>query len=83
MANILPGEYFQLTRSGAVPAEPGEPDYVVCRRLEDFRHGLPAGADTAPCTECGALVAFNPQGPWLDKPRVCMQCRQITPLEPT
>lgn len=82
-ADIMPDHYYaRLTPGGPlVPAPPGAVDKRVCRRVTDYPHGVPpARAAIAPCAECRALVAFNPHGPHLDKPPVCMQCCGIQPL---
>lgn len=78
-----PGRYYgRLTEDGPlVPAAPGTPDAVICRRVADYPGGvLPAGARMALCCQCGAGIAFNPRGPHQDRPRACMQCCGIQPL---
>jgi hypothetical protein len=75
------GEYYERDERGLRPAAPGVPDVVICRRVVDYPDGQPpidAALDT--CTECSALVAYNPSGPHLERPRVCMQCAGIQPL---
>ena len=77
------GEYWgRRTENGPLePAPPGVPDQVICRRLCDFGPGqLPAAAAITACSQCGFAVAFNPQGRYPDKPKLCMQCAHIIPL---
>jgi hypothetical protein len=57
------------------------PDCVICRRVEDFAPApVPTDAAMGTCAECGRAIAFNPDGPHPDVVKVCMQCRDITPL---
>jgi len=76
------GKYYGVTASGAMhEAAPGEPDVVICRRVIDYPTAQePVGAGLRACADCGELIAFNPAGPWPNKPHVCMQCRGIEPL---
>lgn len=75
------GGYYREGWRGLRPAAPGVPDAVICRRVVDYPDGQPppaAALDT--CTRCSALVAYNPHGPHVERPRVCMQCAGIAPL---
>ena len=73
--------YWQRSRGPLVPTTPGTPHVIVCRRVVDYApHPIPAGAEFTPCTECNALVAYNPAGPHQDVPKICMQCARIEPL---
>jgi hypothetical protein len=77
------GHYYgKRTRTGPLePAPPGVPDAVICRRVIDYApHPLPTGAEVTTCSECSALIAYNPAGPHQDAPKVCMQCAWIKPL---
>jgi hypothetical protein len=79
------GQYVGIDHKGRmhhVDDTAGQPpDVVVCRRVADFPAGqAPRGAGVAPCVECQTLIVYNPNGPHLDRPRVCMQCRGIQPL---
>jgi hypothetical protein len=56
-----------------------EPDFVICRRVKDFPV-LPSDAKITRCTECNAKIAYNPASPHPNKPKVCMQCRDIEPI---
>lgn len=57
-----------------------EPDFVICRRVKDFVGKLPSDAKITRCTECKAKIAYNPASPYPNKPKVCMQCRDIEPI---
>lgn len=78
------GKMYGLTGGGRlveVPRDLGVPDVVVCRRVTDYPPApLPPTAQIAPCTHCGARIAFNPAGPHQDRPKVCMQCAGVEPL---
>lgn len=72
--------YGELPNGRLVEVPPMPADIVVCRRVADFPASRPpAGATIAPCPKCGAPIAFNPRGLYLDRPRVCMQCYGIKP----
>lgn len=64
----------EVDRATRVPA------WVICRRVADYPGGVPpADAQLRPCATCGCLIAFNPAGPYQDRPKVCAQCVGITP----
>lgn len=73
------GQYYQRVGGRLEPATAGRPSVVICRRVADYAAGPPTGAAIATCA-CGAAIAYNPEGPHLDVPRVCMQCAGIDPL---
>ena len=78
---VLPGRFYG-TRTPGGPLEdapPGIPDHIICRRVEDFPQGTPVGASIAACSQCQALIAFNPARTFR-APRICMQCAGIQPL---
>jgi len=77
-----PCHYYGRTWDGRlIEALPSDPDAVICRRVADYPGGQPPAAATlTACRDCEALVAFNPTGPYLDRPRVCLQCAGIQPL---
>jgi hypothetical protein len=77
------GNYYgERTAHGPLePAPPGVPDHVICRRVVDYApHPVPAGAEFTTCSQCNALIAYNPQGPHQGVPKICMQCARIMPL---
>jgi len=75
--------YGRITENGPlVPAPPDlrAPDAWVCRRLADYPNGqAPAGGALGSCSECRAVIVFNPQRR-VSAPKVCMQCADIVPL---
>lgn len=80
---IKSGHYYRQRTPGAQPEEvtAGPPDAVICRRVVDYPNARPpSAARLASCAGCGAIVAFDPAGPHLDRPRVCFQCAKMTPL---
>lgn len=76
------GQYVERDWRGHIKqVAPQRPDAILCRRLVDYPNGeAPAGADLDTCQKCSALVAYNPNGPHQDRPRICMQCGGIEPL---
>lgn len=76
-----PGDYLRTDQRGNLqPADAGNPDAVICRRVADYASSPPAGAALGACDQCAAPIAYNPEGPHLDRPRICMQCAGIEPL---
>ncbi len=79
---VYGGRYYGETHDGRlvpVTDPPRPPDVVVCRRVADFPGGqAPPGAAVAACAECAAPIAYNPARSY-SAPRVCLQCRHITP----
>jgi len=82
-----PGHYYgrladgRLMEVSAEDVNHAAPDAVICRRVVDFPgRRVPDGALVAVCRDCQLLVAFNPVGPFLDRPRLCLQCAGIKPL---
>lgn len=72
------GMYFDPVTRAEAP--PGEPSHVICRRIADYAPSpVPTGAAVGRCAQCDAPVAYNPRGPHLDRPRLCMQCAGIQP----
>jgi len=83
------GNYYERQhRDGwLVPTAPAVPDVIVCRRVVDYAPApVPDGAAVETCSQCSALVAYNPAGPagpggpFQRVPKVCMQCARIKPL---
>jgi hypothetical protein len=62
------------------PIEPHDPTVVICRRVADYNVPAPKDAALDLCATCGAKIFYNPNGPHLDKPRICLQCHGIEPL---
>ena len=80
-----PGRYYEGDERGLLrPAAAGVPDVVICRRLADYSWTFPrpAGAAVGPCAACHEPIAYNPNGPHQDRPRICLQCAGVTPTEP-
>jgi hypothetical protein len=80
--DVHAGQYYGVTPSGRmVPAAPAVPDIVICRRVADFPASrAPEGAALEPCARCSEIIAFNPNGPYPDRPRACQRCCGIEPL---
>jgi hypothetical protein len=79
---VLPGRWYgSRTPDGPLEDAPpgGVPDFIICRRVEDFPQGTPVGAAVQPCSRCQALIAFNAARTF-PAPRICMQCARIHPL---
>lgn len=76
---VLPGHYYDMSKR-VTEASPGEPEYVVCRRLRDYAGTMPLTGAITWCARCHCAVVFDPMGPHPDRPRVCMQCVGIEPL---
>jgi hypothetical protein len=76
------GKYYGVTPTGRMVQVPAAtPDVVICRRVADFpANQPPAGAALEPCARCGEVIAFNPHGPYPDRPRACQRCCGIEPL---
>jgi hypothetical protein len=76
------GKYFGRIWSGDLEEiGPTEPDSIICRRIADYPNATPpAAAARSTCATCHAPIAYNPAGPWPNKPRICMQCGGIEPL---
>jgi hypothetical protein len=79
---VLSGGYYLHQPDGTLaPVTAAVPDFVICRRVGDFpANQPPASASIAPCATCGELIAFNPQGLYRDRPRICLQCADVEPL---
>jgi hypothetical protein len=57
------------------------PDVHVCRRVADYAPApVPPQAAITLCVVCAELVAFDPNGPFPNAPRVCQRCLGIEPL---
>ena len=82
MTKTRPGKFYGVTAAGRMlETGPGVPDTVICRRVADFPEArVPDGGAVGTCVECSAAIVFNPRGPYQDRPRVCLQCRNIAPL---
>jgi hypothetical protein len=79
---VEPGAFYRRTDDGGamVPAAPGVPDVVICRRVRDYPSGaIPAGGTVTRCASCGAAVVTN-MAKFPEQPRRCMQCSGIAPL---
>lgn len=73
MTKTRPGHmYGRSTDDRLVEVNPTAhvPDNVVCRRAADYPLQLPPrGAALSDCTRCGEIIAFNPAGPYQDRPK--------------
>jgi hypothetical protein len=59
------GRYYVFREGRAIEVEVSAPDYVICRRLEDFAPApVPATAVISACPLCGLLVASSPMTPY-------------------
>jgi hypothetical protein len=84
-ADVNAGTYVVRTPNGFArlpefPINP-VPQVVICRRLSDYpQQRPPAAAAMTVCHTCRAPIAFNPNGPHHDRPKICLQCAGIEPL---
>jgi len=80
---VHPGRKYQRLEDGRIVEGhgPEAPDVRVCRRLEDYADGVPAGGALGWCGGCGRPIVWTPadQVP-ADLPRLCLQCVGIEPL---
>ena len=79
------GRFYTRTFNGPLkPASPGPPDVWICRRIVDYPNGTPpARAELDTCSQCSALIAYNPARVAEVPPntkKICMQCGGIRPL---
>lgn len=80
---VKAGTFYEEVADGfkRYDGPPRQPDVVVCRRLADFPgERVPDGAATAQCSQCGAVIVYDPACDTGDAPRACMQCVSIEPL---
>lgn len=81
MTKVHAGKMYGQRHDGTlVPVtDNAVPDFIICRRLEDFGSRVPARGTVGQCSRCQTPIVFN-AAKFPDKPRVCMQCARIAPL---